>query len=601
MVGIVLRFFIIFQKLFMYGLTIGGQRLIGALMTGITLTLAGCGGGGGSVDSTTTGTTTASGSETAPIGVPVAMNDYLPLPVGAVLDYNITDNAGNFLGSGLRQVVADPSGAPNRVKLVTVDLGELDTTMMVIQPDGVYSDNSVDPGLPKTTSAAIGMMRDYAFPAYAIGEVRKVSRSGSWDEDVDGDTVPEQFAIETTQVFRGFEKVAVPWGTVTAAHFSNTNRLTLTMSSDGSKQGAFATEEAYLAQHIGPVKLLRHAEDFTGNLLYPDETWSISYFTLGNRILDNKGAMRIVLDLPHNAVVYDPVHDQYYASLGAQSSDHPNTIATIDAQTGAVRYSAQIGSNPNKLAISANGQFLYVGLDGTNQVAKLAVPDMSEIYRITFGSDPLYGAMTTAGSLAVSPIDADVFAVALRNSSVAGIAVYNGPTAPPRVTTDFNTRDNLITFGADSNSLYAYNSRSSEFGLRRLNVTSSGLDIVTMVFTDAGYFQQSIAYTDGEIVLGGRLYAGDTLATNATLMTAASVCRAVGAANKIACVPNSRPVALSVFDSSTLTQIGQVDGNVGINDISNFYSGAAGQIAVSLHNSLNGQVQLQLINHQAFN
>src|SRR5262249_426415 len=70
------------------------------------------------------------------------------------------------------------------------------------------------------------------------------------------------------------------------------------------------------------------------------------------------------LSLSANDLVYDPVTKRIYASLGSSAGANSDSIAVIDPVTGAVGPFIPVGSNPGKIAISDNGQNLYVGLDG---------------------------------------------------------------------------------------------------------------------------------------------------------------------------------------------------------------------------------------------
>ena len=58
-----------------------------------------------------------------------------------------------------------------------------------------------------------------------------------------------------------------------------------------------------------------------------------------------------------------------------------NSIATIDASTGAISYSAAVGAEPFALAMAADGSALYVGLNGSGDVVKLSLPGMAEQWR----------------------------------------------------------------------------------------------------------------------------------------------------------------------------------------------------------------------------
>lgn len=137
--------------------------------------------------------------------------------------------------------------------------------------------------------------------------------------------------------------------------------------------------------------------------------------------------------LVHRDLVYDAARRRYYASVPGTVVGQGNRVASIDADSGAVSYSGVVGSDPGALALAGDGASLYVGLDGSSEVLRLALPGMTELSR----------------------------------------------TALLPVQTPGHTGANRIVFGADGSSVFGINIESTEFGLRRLLV----VDPVTAVIT----------------------------------------------------------------------------------------------------------------------
>jgi hypothetical protein len=89
--------------------------------------------------------------------------------------------------------------------------------------------------------------------------------------------------------------------------------------------------------------------------------------TAQSALLDN--ATHFAFDTPVNDVVYDSVRNVLYASIPSSAgSPLGNTIATIDPETGALLDSIFVGSEPNKLGISADASHVFVGIDGARSV-----------------------------------------------------------------------------------------------------------------------------------------------------------------------------------------------------------------------------------------
>jgi hypothetical protein len=141
--------------------------------------------------------------------------------------------------------------------------------------------------------------------------------------------------------------------------------------------------------------------------------------------------------LAHEALVFDPSRAVYYASVPGPVVGSGNTIARIDAATGAVTYSRVVGSEPGALALARDGSALYVGADGSGEVVKLGLPGFEERWRARLPALQFTGQLT-AEQLAVKPDDADVVAVSMRNTGYSprheGVALLRGGTLTPRQT-----------------------------------------------------------------------------------------------------------------------------------------------------------------------
>src|SRR5262249_29579485 len=84
-----------------------------------------------------------------------------------------------------------------------------------------------------------------------------------------------------------------------------------------------------------------------------------------------------ILSLPTNDIIYDKIRQKIYASIPSSASNNPNTITIIDPVSQNIGPSLAVGNNPAKLAISDDGQFLYVGLDGEGAVRRVNLASFS--------------------------------------------------------------------------------------------------------------------------------------------------------------------------------------------------------------------------------
>jgi subtilisin-like proprotein convertase family protein/subtilisin family serine protease len=186
------------------------------------------------------------------------------------------------------------------------------------------------------------------------------------------------------------------------------------------------------------------------------------------------------LALQANDLVYDPGTQKIYASVPSTAGPVGNTITVIDPFTRTIGSSVFVGSEPNRLALSGDGQFLYVGLDGAAAVRRVAVATLVPGLQVPLGNDALNGPRF-AGDIAVLPGSPQSFAVSRRYISTspehAGVAIFDGAVSRPTETAT-HTGSNVIEFSASPSRLYGYNNGTTEFGFRRMSVDASGVAVL---------------------------------------------------------------------------------------------------------------------------
>ena len=73
-----------------------------------------------------------------------------------------------------------------------------------------------------------------------------------------------------------------------------------------------------------------------------------------------------------NSMVYNPTNGLLYLSIPSKvGAPYGNTIVSMDPATGALGTPIPVGSEPNKLALTSDGRYLWVGLDGANGVRRI--------------------------------------------------------------------------------------------------------------------------------------------------------------------------------------------------------------------------------------
>jgi len=126
-------------------------------------------------------------------------------------------------------------------------------------------------------------------------------------------------------------------------------------------------------------------------------------------------------------VVYDPIGKRLWASLPASASRNPNTVVSINPANGAIGKPIAMSYDPQRLAVSDDGQYLYVALNGSNQIQRIVLKTRTIDRTFPIPVDPAYG-QTIAQYMNVVPGSPELLVTALfRNASPAedGIALYN--------------------------------------------------------------------------------------------------------------------------------------------------------------------------------
>jgi len=229
-------------------------------------------------------------------------------------------------------------------------------------------------------------------------------------------------------------------------------------------------------------------------------------FTVSNTVDGPNGYTVNVVSAQASDIVWSPVSNRIYFSAPSSAAIGPNSISVLNPTTATIESSSFAGSEPHALALSHDGQYLYVGLDGANSIRRMVLSNLSLDLSIPLGSDPNVGGLI-ANEIEVAPYASHTIAVARRSSpsgaAAAGVAVFDdavqrtnvvgAPLTPPAI-------DRLQW--ASASTLYGMESNSS-FSIFTMNVNANGLQLSS---THAGlgapgnagrfHYDAGIIYTD---------------------------------------------------------------------------------------------------------
>jgi DNA-binding beta-propeller fold protein YncE len=197
-------------------------------------------------------------------------------------------------------------------------------------------------------------------------------------------------------------------------------------------------------------------------------------------------------------LVYDPLSQRIYASVPGSAGGIGNSITQIDPVPGTIGASVAIGSEPGKLAISDNSQYIYVALDTPGAVRRFDLTTQTAGLQFSLGSGP--SGTFFVEDMGVMPGQPDSVAISRMYSGTAhaGVAIYDNGVARPTTTATFPV-NNVIEFSATASRIYGYNNRSSGFDFSKLTVDASGVSIASTVPSLITGFDAGMVFQNGKI------------------------------------------------------------------------------------------------------
>jgi hypothetical protein len=200
-----------------------------------------------------------------------------------------------------------------------------------------------------------------------------------------------------------------------------------------------------------------------------------------------------VVNVPASGLLFEPYTQQLYASISTTTITG-NSVATIDPYTGTVGTPVPVGSGPNVMAETSDGNYLYIGLSGSNSLAQFDLLHQSLTATIPLSFQDGFGD-TTIGArwLAAMPGSDTTLAVQTNDSwGDTGIFDISGATGA--------FRPNL---GGGSGPVFPDASHLYTRGLSRYSVDANGLTLIDI--TDLNGFSN---WLNGPMQLaGGLIYA----------------------------------------------------------------------------------------------
>jgi hypothetical protein len=180
-----------------------------------------------------------------------------------------------------------------------------------------------------------------------------------------------------------------------------------------------------------------------------------------------------VVNVPANSIIFDPFSQQIYASVpSAATTLTGNSIVAINPFTAAVGAPVPVGSEPNPLAETSDGNYLFVGLTGSDSLAKFDLIHQQLVATVPLSITQYSTTSAVAATGLAAMPGSDTTLAIITNSPFESIGVYDisGSTGTFRT----NLANGTAPVFADPTHLYT----STGSGLYRYSVGSSGATLI---------------------------------------------------------------------------------------------------------------------------
>ncbi len=183
-----------------------------------------------------------------------------------------------------------------------------------------------------------------------------------------------------------------------------------------------------------------------------------------------------VVSLQANDIAFDPFTRKLYASIPSTATAVTgNSLVSVDPFTGNIGAPVSIGSEPNRLAETDDGNYLWVGLNGSDGLAKFNLVTQTNEATVPINLTQ-YGSTTSISALALAAQPGSDTTVAIETSEDGGIGIFDvtGNTGSFRTNLSGIYSGNIPVFG-DATHLYAHDDDTTGNEFYAYSVDANGL------------------------------------------------------------------------------------------------------------------------------
>jgi hypothetical protein len=168
------------------------------------------------------------------------------------------------------------------------------------------------------------------------------------------------------------------------------------------------------------------------------------------------------VNLPANALVWDPKQKVIYAAVPASSSSNASSVVAIDPTNGKIVATEQMPSEPTLLALSGDQQYLYVGMSAIAAISRLKLPALTPDIQWSVGHLPTSSGVRSIFDMHVAPGLPHTIAVVQEGPGVVNQELDQPDATELAIYDDGVKRQNAVSgapvttiqWGADASTIY---------------------------------------------------------------------------------------------------------------------------------------------------
>ncbi len=203
----------------------------------------------------------------------------------------------------------------------------------------------------------------------------------------------------------------------------------------------------------------------------------------GSTQITSSAAVLVYLPILNNALAYDPTRNVIYIAVSAKQVPQGQSIGVLNPETGIVEAYHTLDSEPLRLALSGDSQYLYVAL--SNEVQRINLSTWTAEVDILLGTSSINIPYQVL-SMTALPNQPQSIAVSLTDGSdppYGGTIVFDGAQPRGTKTGDFMGASYLLG-GPNSTTLYGSDGDGT---LYTLALNSSGVSVTDTAILDAAF------------------------------------------------------------------------------------------------------------------